>query len=126
MRLQLVPSLWVSPLVRHLIRGRSCLVSCRIFIHYLGLTLILTFRCCQGNFLAHRKPVYARFVVTPELTSVHQTIIFVVSLTIIGLLLPYDEPRLIGGSGSSASPFVIVLSHANISGLDGRYRTFPI
>ncbi|KAF8915773.1 amino acid permease/ SLC12A domain-containing protein [Mucidula mucida] len=46
------------------------------------------------------------------------TIIFVVSLTIIGLLLPYDEPRLIGGSGSSASPFVIVLSHANISGLD--------
>ncbi|KAF9033739.1 APC amino acid permease [Hymenopellis radicata] len=46
------------------------------------------------------------------------TIIYVTSLTIIGLLLSYDEPRLIGGSGSSASPFVIVLSHANISGLD--------
>ncbi|KAF8915731.1 amino-acid permease inda1 [Mucidula mucida] len=46
------------------------------------------------------------------------TIIFITSLTIIGLLVPYNEPRLIGGSGASASPFVIVLANANISGLD--------
>ncbi|KAF9021343.1 amino-acid permease inda1 [Hymenopellis radicata] len=46
------------------------------------------------------------------------TIIYVTSLTIIGLLVPYTEPRLIGGGGASASPFVIALARANIDGLD--------
>jgi len=46
------------------------------------------------------------------------TIIYISSLTIIGLLLPYNEPRLIGGGGAAASPFVITLSHARIPGLD--------
>ncbi|KIM38521.1 hypothetical protein M413DRAFT_447751 [Hebeloma cylindrosporum] len=46
------------------------------------------------------------------------TIIYISSLTIIGLLLPYDEPRLLGGSGANASPFVIALDKARIYGLN--------
>ncbi|KAF6760628.1 APC amino acid permease [Ephemerocybe angulata] len=46
------------------------------------------------------------------------TIIYILSLTIIGLLIGYDEPRLIGGSGAAASPFVITLKDAGIRGLD--------
>ncbi|KAK0199697.1 APC amino acid permease [Desarmillaria ectypa] len=46
------------------------------------------------------------------------TIIYITSLTIIGLMLPYTEDRLIGGSGASASPFVIALDLANIGGLN--------
>lgn len=46
------------------------------------------------------------------------TVIFVLSLTIIGLMVPYTEPRLTGGGGAAASPFVIALNRANIGGLD--------
>jgi amino acid transporter len=46
------------------------------------------------------------------------TVIYITSLTIIGLLIPYDEPRLLGGGGAAASPFVIALKDAGISGLD--------
>ncbi|KAG6810314.1 hypothetical protein H0H92_012468 [Tricholoma furcatifolium] len=46
------------------------------------------------------------------------TLIYIVSLTIIGLLVPFNEPRLLGGSGSAASPFVIALANARIPGLD--------
>ncbi|KAF9261180.1 hypothetical protein L218DRAFT_931559 [Marasmius fiardii PR-910] len=46
------------------------------------------------------------------------TVIYVTSLTIIGLLIPYSEPRLLGGSGADASPFVIALDKANIPGLN--------
>jgi amino acid transporter len=46
------------------------------------------------------------------------TIIYVLSLTIIGLMVPYDEPRLTGESGAAASPFVIALNRANINGMD--------
>ncbi|RDB16591.1 Amino-acid permease inda1 [Hypsizygus marmoreus] len=45
------------------------------------------------------------------------TIIYVTSLTIIGLLIPWDEPRLLGGGGAAASPFVIALDNAKIKGL---------
>jgi len=46
------------------------------------------------------------------------TIIYITSLTVIGLLIPYDNPSLIGGSGTATSPFVIVLKEARIPGLD--------
>ncbi|KAG6909752.1 hypothetical protein DXG01_015468 [Tephrocybe rancida] len=46
------------------------------------------------------------------------TVIYITSLTIIGLLVPYDEPRLLGGGGAAASPFVITLKNAGIKGLD--------
>ncbi|KAL9709675.1 Amino acid permease [Leucoagaricus gongylophorus] len=46
------------------------------------------------------------------------TIIYVTSLTIIGLLVPFTEPRLTTGSGAGASPFVIALDHAHIRGLN--------
>ncbi|KAF6760629.1 APC amino acid permease [Ephemerocybe angulata] len=46
------------------------------------------------------------------------TIIYISSLTIIGLLIGYDEPRLLGGGGAAASPFVIALKDAGIRGLD--------
>ncbi|WOO77221.1 Amino-acid permease inda1 [Vanrija pseudolonga] len=46
------------------------------------------------------------------------TLIYITSLTIIGLALPYDEPLLKVGSGAQASPFVIVMKNAGINGLD--------
>nr|POE63508.1 general amino-acid permease gap1 [Quercus suber] len=45
---------------------------------------------------------------------------YVVSLTIVGLLVPWNDQRLLGGTSSadaSASPFVIAISNAGISGL---------
>lgn len=43
------------------------------------------------------------------------TIFYMVSLTIIGLLVPYNDPRLIGNSeGAEASPFVIAVRNAGI------------
>ncbi|KAK1227092.1 Amino-acid permease inda1 [Marasmius sp. AFHP31] len=46
------------------------------------------------------------------------TLVFITSLTIIGLLLPYTEPQLFGGTGANVSPFVIVMKKAGIKGLD--------
>ncbi|GIK04204.1 glyceraldehyde-3-phosphate dehydrogenase 1 [Aspergillus viridinutans] len=46
---------------------------------------------------------------------------YIVSLTLVGLLVPYDDDRLLGGSSSAdakASPFVIAIKNAGISGLD--------
>ncbi|KAL8703282.1 MAG: hypothetical protein Q9201_003523 [Fulgogasparrea decipioides] len=45
---------------------------------------------------------------------------YIVSLTLVGLLVPYSDPRLIGQSSSDAkaSPFVIAIKNASISGLD--------
>ncbi|RYP38126.1 hypothetical protein DL767_002643 [Monosporascus sp. MG133] len=43
------------------------------------------------------------------------TIFYVVSLTLIGLLVPYNDPRLlIPGSSAAASPFVIAIENAGI------------
>lgn len=45
---------------------------------------------------------------------------YVVALTLVGLLVPYTEPRLLDGSSSAdakASPFVIAIENAGISGL---------
>ncbi|PPQ67198.1 hypothetical protein CVT24_011269 [Panaeolus cyanescens] len=50
------------------------------------------------------------------------TLIYVTSLTIIGLLIPYNHPRLLGApeseGGAAASPFVIALDRAGIKGLN--------
>jgi len=46
------------------------------------------------------------------------TLIYITSLTLIGLLVPWTEPRLLGGSGAAASPFVIALKDARIHGID--------
>ena len=45
---------------------------------------------------------------------------YIVSLTIVGLLVPYTDPRLIGASSSDAkaSPFVIAINDAGIEALD--------
>ncbi|QIX00093.1 hypothetical protein AMS68_005610 [Peltaster fructicola] len=48
------------------------------------------------------------------------TIFYIVSLTLVGLLVPADDPRLLNGASSadaSASPFVIAIFNAGISGL---------
>ncbi|KAF5092595.1 hypothetical protein D0Z03_002788 [Geotrichum reessii] len=44
---------------------------------------------------------------------------YIISLTLIGLLVPYTEPRLMGSSSvdASASPFVIAITNAGIKGL---------
>lgn len=46
------------------------------------------------------------------------TLFYIVSLTLVGLLVPYNEPRLLGGSSGAdakASPFVIAITNAGIS-----------
>ncbi|KAJ3720586.1 amino-acid permease inda1 [Lentinula raphanica] len=46
------------------------------------------------------------------------TVIYITSLTIIGLLVPWTDERLLGGTSAAASPFVIVLDNAKIPGLN--------
>ncbi|RSH87806.1 uncharacterized protein EHS24_000323 [Apiotrichum porosum] len=46
------------------------------------------------------------------------TMVYIVCLTIIGLAIPYDDPRLYNGTGASASPFVILMVKAGIHGID--------
>ena len=46
------------------------------------------------------------------------TLFYIVSLTLVGLLVPYDDPRLLNGSSSAdatASPFVIAINNAKIA-----------
>lgn len=43
---------------------------------------------------------------------------YILSLLFVGLLVPYDEPRLLGGDDASASPFVIAASNAGLTGFD--------
>ncbi|KAG0688571.1 glyceraldehyde-3-phosphate dehydrogenase 1 [Pichia californica] len=47
------------------------------------------------------------------------TLFYMVSLTLIGLLVPYNDPRLLGNSSedAAASPFVIAIRNAGIKGL---------
>lgn len=48
------------------------------------------------------------------------TLFYIVSLLLIGLLVPYNDPRLMNGDSSAdakASPFVISIQNAGISGL---------
>lgn len=44
---------------------------------------------------------------------------YIVSLTLVGLLVPYDDPHLMGSSSvdATASPFVIAIQNAGIGGL---------
>lgn len=42
------------------------------------------------------------------------SIVFVASLTMVGLLLPYNDPDLLGGTGSNASPFVLVFVRGGV------------
>jgi len=46
------------------------------------------------------------------------TLIYITSLTIIGLAIPHDDPRLFDGSGADVSPFVILMEKARIGGLN--------
>ncbi|GJN89896.1 hypothetical protein Rhopal_002885-T1 [Rhodotorula paludigena] len=47
------------------------------------------------------------------------TLIYITSLTIIGVNLPYNEETLLGGSdGAGTSPFVIMATRAGLNGLD--------
>lgn len=48
------------------------------------------------------------------------TLFYIVSLTLVGLLVPYNDQRLLSGSSSAdatASPFVIAIKNAGITGL---------
>ncbi|CAK7891399.1 general amino-acid permease Gap2p [[Candida] anglica] len=47
------------------------------------------------------------------------TLFYVVSLTLVGLLVPYNDERLVGGSSvdAKASPFVLAIKNGGINGL---------
>lgn len=45
------------------------------------------------------------------------TLFYVIALTVVGLLVPYTNPSLGASSDTSASPFVIAIKNAGISGL---------
>ncbi|GMM47610.1 aromatic amino acid transmembrane transporter [Pichia kluyveri] len=45
------------------------------------------------------------------------TLFYIISLTLIGVNVPYTDPRLLGNSGAAASPFVISIRNAGIKGL---------
>lgn len=46
------------------------------------------------------------------------TLVYITSLVIIGLTVPYNDKRLLGGGGADTSPFVIVMDKAKIKGLN--------
>lgn len=46
------------------------------------------------------------------------TLVYITSLVIIGLALPYNEPLLNVGTGAQVSPFTIVMKKAGFKGLD--------
>lgn len=45
------------------------------------------------------------------------TLFYLISLLLVGFLVKYNDPRLLNNSGASASPFVIAIVNAGISGL---------
>ncbi|KGK40019.1 hypothetical protein JL09_g706 [Pichia kudriavzevii] len=45
------------------------------------------------------------------------TLFYIISLTLIGVNVPYNDPRLLGNSGAAASPFVLSIQNAGIKGL---------
>ncbi|KAH3674912.1 hypothetical protein WICPIJ_009421 [Wickerhamomyces pijperi] len=45
------------------------------------------------------------------------TLFYIVSLTVVGCIVPYNDPRLGTSSDASASPFVIAITNAGIGGL---------
>ncbi|KAH8830166.1 APC amino acid permease [Flagelloscypha sp. PMI_526] len=45
------------------------------------------------------------------------TLIYITTLVIVGLMVPFDHPNLLGASGASASPLVIACELANIAGI---------
>ncbi len=45
------------------------------------------------------------------------TLFYIISLTLIGVNVPYNDPRLLGNSDAAASPFVISIQNAGIKGL---------
>lgn len=46
------------------------------------------------------------------------TIIYLSSLLIVAFMIPYNDVRLLGGSGAATSPFVIMVDKAGIKGLN--------
>lgn len=53
-----------------------------------------------------------------KLVPIRVSTVYMLSIVFITILVPSDDPRLFGGSGdTSASPFVIALNHAGITGL---------
>lgn len=53
------------------------------------------------------------------------TLFYVVSLVIVGLLVPYNDPRLLNGASDAdakASPFVISIKNAGLAGLDSVFN----
>ncbi|EME86013.1 uncharacterized protein MYCFIDRAFT_186399 [Pseudocercospora fijiensis CIRAD86] len=51
------------------------------------------------------------------LIPIRVTVLYLLSMLFIGLLVPATDQRLLGGSGSAASPFVIALAEAGMPGL---------
>lgn len=54
---------------------------------------------------------------TTKLVPIRVGVTFMLSITFISILVPQNDPRLLGGSDTTASPFVIALNDAGIKGL---------
>jgi amino acid transporter len=67
------------------------------------------------NSLMSGREYYTTYIILTDLLQ-----FYMVSLTIVGCLVPYTDPDLLNGTGSSdanASPFVIAVKNAGISGI---------
>ncbi|EQB47159.1 amino acid permease [Colletotrichum gloeosporioides Cg-14] len=51
------------------------------------------------------------------LVPIRVTFMYLVSVIFIGIIVPSDDPLLLGGSGSAASPFVIATRNSGLAGI---------
>ncbi len=51
------------------------------------------------------------------------TLFYVISLLLVGFIVPYNNPNLLNGSGATASPFVIAISTVGVHGLPSVFNS---
>src|SRR5258708_8360340 len=51
------------------------------------------------------------------------TLFYVISLLLVGFIVPYHNPNLLNGSGATASPFVISISTVGVYGFQSLFNS---
>ena len=68
---------------------------------------------CQASLLAAKSVCQMPKAIKATVWRI--SLVYIASLTLIGLLVPWNDPRLLGGSNdSNTSPFVIAYTKANV------------